>query len=288
MPTLQTYHFSFNKEGELRIFPTTGIKSEEELLELKPSTLQNLHLQHISIVGEYDKEGARNEGQWKLRFPKGDTAIDEAWRLLVEAVKAARLYKVKISEYSSAEEQPFQVISVYSRDQNDVRDVLRVYQYLEEKGLLAASRVSLGEKGLLQQGALKYNVWRGMLNSEATVYEDFDTQLMKILVKLQDHKYVLHGGGEKVAGKVYSKSAALILRKIFDYFKQTPSVDKCNEVLKYTDEQLKFKTEATRGCCFFGLGGRDQTTAQLYKEIIAEQKNLLSVAEECIAPKSPI
>ncbi|WP_133141267.1 hypothetical protein [Legionella waltersii] len=47
----------------------------------------------------------------------------------------------------------------------------------------------------------------------------------------------------------------------------------CGELLTQIQKELATKTSATKGSCFFGLGGRDNTTETLYSEVLTLVNN---------------
>jgi len=94
--------------------------------------------------------------------------------------------------------------------------------------------------------------------------------LYEIIEKIRSHKFVLNGlwdAKEGVQGKP-SGSADKIVTVINHHFNpENPgSMDICRAFIRH---QLSGKTMATTGSKFFGLGARDDTTVQLYQEILA-------------------
>ncbi|QBR83976.1 DUF1917 domain-containing protein [Legionella israelensis] len=280
------YHFSFDKDGNFKasIVSETRITSEEKLINsVKPSILSDkddIHLGYVSIEKQHDRKETQNEGKWTLYFPKGAKEIDEAWALLIEMVKQGISHKIEITVSSSNND--FQVVSVYTKDRKDLKDVLEVYDQLKDKQLIDKAKACLGK----EQTAIEYKtvIKKGYVlreNCEQIDYQEYDTDLLRILSALEEHpKYILHGGGKKVDGKKYSESAGLIVEKIKQYFRYISSKEKCDEILQYTQNQLRYKNQATKGSCFFGLGGRHQTTAELYSKVYQQVQTLMEKNEE--------
>ena len=103
-------------------------------------------------------------------------------------------------------------------------------------------------------------------------------KLTNILTALQGHEYHLHGGGKELDGKRYAKSAAIIIEKIqallasevdFSDPVKVQAAKAASEALVLDIEaELKDKTMVTNGFLHGGGGAREQSTVDLYKNIL--------------------
>lgn len=123
------------------------------------------------------------------------------------------------------------------------------------------------------------------------IYKKYKVLLATIYNKLSEHRYVLHGTGIQIGPKKYSPTAGLLvqkltlIKKLFENTNNEPSeqdikqnLDKMKQLINEIETDLSNKKSATTGSTFFGLGARDETTAQLYRDIlmlVEETKNEL-------------
>lgn len=100
------------------------------------------------------------------------------------------------------------------------------------------------------------------------IHEKCGEGLRKILNLIQEHKFILHGGGvtEGLYGKSYSQTALNIKRMIESVIKNKKLTYKTFERIAGDIEYELGMLKKRKG--FFGLGARDQTTNALYKEIL--------------------
>lgn len=92
--------------------------------------------------------------------------------------------------------------------------------------------------------------------------------LKNILTALIEHpKYITNFGGVNLNNKLYSQSAANIVRKIEEAFKHPLSEEQMQTLIASIRSELSLKITPSRS--FLGIfGGRDQTTVDLYKAIL--------------------
>ncbi|MFA5960882.1 MAG: hypothetical protein WC785_10255 [Tatlockia sp.] len=94
-------------------------------------------------------------------------------------------------------------------------------------------------------------------------------KLRTVLGMLQQHTYILHHGGETIKEKTYSKTAGLYVKKIKAFLKPIETekdIDDASILIKEAQIAFEKNRKPTTGCCFFNLGARDKTTADLYKK----------------------
>ena len=114
--------------------------------------------------------------------------------------------------------------------------------------------------------------------------------LEKMLESLQNHVYVLHGGGKKLGDRTYSKSAANIIKKIqalpaseIDYSdpaKVRAAKAASKALILEIGAELKDKSVATSGFWIGRRGAREQSTAALYTDILKLAKSKLESPPE--------
>lgn len=103
--------------------------------------------------------------------------------------------------------------------------------------------------------------------------------------KFQKMRYFLHGRNASIAGKQYPKMAGQIvnrlnrLKNIFANPETAVTEQNIKHKLKqlvqvagYIEHELSNRQNATKGNMFFGLGARDESTAELYREIVRDLK----------------
>lgn len=117
--------------------------------------------------------------------------------------------------------------------------------------------------------------------------------LKKITDQLTQHTFKLNWGGKNVSKLGYfSGSGALIMEKIRSVLQRgTLSFDNYKQLLDYIQNELTHKTVTTPSISLFGIGefaGRDQTTVDLYMQILNDVRNELARIESRSAYKQTI
>ncbi len=115
--------------------------------------------------------------------------------------------------------------------------------------------------------------------------------LLEILWKLKSHQYVVHGGGRLIKNKLYSTSAANLVKQIEELL--TTPIDFLGSIdnFKYHAQilflelrkELKHKKTAKTSSSFGWWGYRDETTINLYSEILKLSEVVFPAIPEHIA-----
>ncbi|MDR3503520.1 MAG: hypothetical protein P4L79_13165 [Legionella sp.] len=210
-----------------------------------------------------------------LSFPKNDPKLNTVWQKCVSLIfRDKEVHQIKAS--APSEHFDTQVIAIYTK--GTLQDRARVFRLLEQNDLAISPAAPIKYKTekdtLFDNQNAKDNV--RVIDRVSHIAEQ--VPLIEILQKLKTHNYVLHGGGININGKKYAQSAGMIIGKIEallskkidfnDANQATLAKTECENLLLNIQKELSTKTTATRGSWFFGLGGREQSTACLYKEIL--------------------
>lgn len=137
MNTRKNYNFFYDRNNAKRKVRGHNVPetTPDEVKAFKPSAIaaNDASTPYLEFSDSTFRDP--NPGKWILTFPKGDSKIDEAWRLLVDGVVDGTIVEVKASFQNYRFDG--QVICVYTRNAEDIKDIVRVYDYLDQKGLLA-------------------------------------------------------------------------------------------------------------------------------------------------------
>jgi hypothetical protein len=273
------YHFNLsNNKLTSRITGSPVDTSSEEIAAIDIATVADVHSGWFNMVADkYDPKDPEltDEGKWVLTYPKNDPGLNIAWQKCVSLIFQDRaVHQIKAS--APSDNFDTQVIVIYTK--GTLQDRARVFRLLEASELTASPASPIKYKTESDTLFDNQNARDGVRIIDRVSHIAEQVSLMEILQKLKTHNYILHGGGKKVNGKTYAQSAGVIVQQIelllskkidFNDKAQIQSAQiECNELISKIQKELVTKTTATKGIWFFGLGGRDKTTAALYSEIL--------------------
>lgn len=280
----RNFHFNYDLENKTLSGTNQSVKTVFEIKLLEPSKLSTNEVKSgwIKIVNnKYTNRELRsaNPGKWILQFPKENKKLDFAWSKLVDGIISGDLWEIKVSAQNN--ESNNQMIWVYTKEKDDLEDVTRVYQYLIDHGIVESHMSERINNGIMRYKTDEQTSRAFLDGSTNATYTNNDIESMQenrnklqtIFDKLDQHHYVLHGGRATLPGgtKRCSESASVIasdLKPILEENRGLISFKKYQAAINAIIKELKSKKMATTGSWFFKLGARDETTAQLYREIL--------------------
>jgi len=215
----------------------------------------------------------RKQGKWVLRFPRTSPVINQVWQALSESLFYGQLWHV--SAERPLADSPVQLINVHTSDISNLEEIVQVFNVLDKKDIVEVHlQEPMNQRELIYQPEATPDV---VLYSQIDVHKWYvnRTMLVELREKIITHQFVLNGGGVRIDNKLYAKSAAYILNRLEEVLRLNPVITDKNlgDVQAVINRELSYKQSATRGFLFFGFGGRDETTARLYREIMAVMNN---------------
>lgn len=272
-----TYHLSQETKEDSLLY-----QNAERLLpsRLGASDIARGNAGRITVTNDdFPAEEIQEEGKWVITFENGSKALDRAWAQLVPLVKAGQIHKIKATP---------------KRDDGVTTQALMIYT---KKSLAHVCEVRnlIEAKGIDQQPGMKYIDFVSNQKPGVSRFDSRDAHFMKLLDRLTTHDYKLNGGGTTINKKTYSATAGSLVKKINSY------LDAClrlpplplNEANRNCEHmrlqralmhqitlELHGKDKITKGWRFFCLSGkagaRDESTAQLYHDLLSLHKSELS------------
>lgn len=274
------YHFSLSQNRILlQSAPNNFINTTvEEIATIDISTVTDV--QGGWFIMEADKyhrkdTALKNEGKWILSFRKNDPLLNTTWKKCVSLIFTDKaVHQIKASPATDGFDM--QVILIYTKD--SLEDRARVFRLLQDNKLDVNPAAPIKYKTQSDTLLDGRNANNDNYTSDTVSHIAEHVPFMEILTKLKNHNYILNRGGNKINGKIYSQSAGEIVKWIellfskkidFNDTDQTRLAQKESiELMLKIEKELATKTKATKGDWFFGFGRREQSTADLYSEVL--------------------
>ncbi|MFC3909254.1 hypothetical protein ACFORL_09235 [Legionella dresdenensis] len=282
-----SYYYSL-ENNQIKSYKNGGAVSVgSNAVKFDIHTLSSLKRERLVLVNAKNDSEAGQQAKWVLTFRRGDPAINTAWRACVDLIFGSKEVNQVIASIPEASDS-VQTIEIYTL--RSIKDCSRVFRLLERDRLTSGPNVSVKFKTVDND---IYDQRHGASDQVAVLPQQ--VILLEVYTRLFEHNYILHGGGVEVNNKLYSASAAAIVKKIEELLKDKVDITqeralaakqaKTTALLQFIEKELTAKTRPTRtwGAWFFP-GARDESTAALYQDILTMIKGPNKTPESAPAP----